>query len=288
MISRETVLLLANIISNEFTESFFQTGFDGRHSYQAWKVKSEELRDFLFSYNLSGFTVTKFYSVHTKENLKKSILDMTTGIFYNPNDYNSYISKGQEEIKLIAVGLLRNQSKTKTWIKELENNLKIDGYIYQEGKLFEINSDISEKTSLVLVYYERMKLSKKMEFEIFYNNMNDHYENSKWEDSIHNGRKLYELTLSNVAQYFSEKIIKDNVITSKDLPVKIRTYLENNNFFSVDESNIIQHYYKYISNIGSHPKLALKEQADFCRILTINICLYALVRLDHFESTIGR
>ena len=112
--------------------------------------------------------------------------------------------------------------------------------------------------------------------------MNEHFENSKWEDSIHNSRKLYEIVLKECAKYYSKNIAKDNQNLSNAKPVEVRLYLEKNKYFSEDESNIIQYYYKYLSNIGSHPKLALEEQADFSRVMSINTILYAINRLEKF------
>ena len=112
--------------------------------------------------------------------------------------------------------------------------------------------------------------------------MNEHFENSKWEDSIHNSRKLYQIVLMECARYYSSNIAKDNEITGNEKPVQIREYLDKKNYFSEDESNIIRYYYKYVSNIASHPKIALQEQADFSRVMSVNTMLYALNRLEKF------
>ena len=68
------------------------------------------------------------------------------------------------------------------------------------------------------------------------------------------------------------------------LAVKVREYLEKVDFFSQDEINIIQYFYKYMSNKGSHIKLALEEQADFSRVIAINIILYSLRRLESYNK----
>ena len=84
------------------------------------------------------------------------------------------------------------------------------------------------------------------------------------------------------ARYYSSNIAKDNEITGNEKPVQIREYLDKKNYFSEDESNIIRYYYKYVSNIASHPKIALQEQADFSRAMSVNTMLYALNRLEKF------
>lgn len=145
-----------------------------------------------------------------------------------------------------------------------------------------MNTDVDEKASIIKSKFKNFKLGQKEEFEQFYNDMNEHFENSKWSDSIHNSRKLYEIVLNECAKYYSINILKDGKIDGSEKPVQIREYLENNNFFSEDEANIVRYYYKYISNIGSHSKMALQEQADFSRVMSINTMLYALNRLEKF------
>lgn len=84
------------------------------------------------------------------------------------------------------------------------------------------------------------------------------------------------------AKYYSHNIVKDNAITENEKPVQVREYLDKKNYFSEDESNIIRYYYKYISNIASQSKIALQEQADFSRVISVNTMLYALNRLEKF------
>ena len=167
-------------------------------------------------------------------------------------------------------------------LEALENLLRIDGYIYEKEKLYEINTDVDDKANLIKNKFKKFGFNNEEEFDTFYSNMNEHFENSKWEDSIHNSRKLYEIVLKECAIYYSKNIVKDNENLSNAKPVDIRLYLEKNKYFSDDESNIIQYYYKYLSNIGSHPKLALEEQADFSRVMSINTILYAINRLEKF------
>lgn len=160
--------------------------------------------------------------------------------------------------------------------------MRIDGYIYEKEKLYEINTDVDDKANLIKSKFKKYGFNNETEFDVFYANMNEHFENSKWEDSIHNSRKLYEIVLKECAIYYSKNIAKDNEKLSNAKPIDVRLYLEKNNYFSEDESNIIQYYYKYLSNIGSHPKLALEEQADFSRVMSINTILYAINRLEKY------
>lgn len=284
MISRRTTLQIADIMCKEFTHEVRETDIRGNFRGYVYKVKEDKLRDFLFEFNVDGFVIDKIsHSFMTKEDLKKDILNIHTGMFYNKLSYSKYINMGQKDIKAMAIGILYRRLQPE-YLNNLENLLRIDGYIYEEEKLYEINIDVDDKASIIKSKFKQFKFSNEEEFNTFYNNMNEHYENSKWEDCIHNSRKLYEIVLKECAIYYSSKIINDgeNLTTAK--PVNIRQYLEKVQFFSEDEANIIQYYYKYLSNIGSHPKLALKEQAEFSRVMSINTMLYAINRLENYNK----
>lgn len=279
MISRKTTLIVANIISNNFTHETKEYT-KGHSSKYVEKVNSEKMRDFLFEYGVNGFSIEKLCkSYNLKQDLKENIMNMHTGIFYSKSEYIKYQEIGQKDLKSMIVGILKQKIQIES-LEILENNLRIDGYIYENGKLYEINTDIDNKATIIKVKFKRLELGQQEEFEKFYNDMNEHFENSKWEDSIHNGRKLYEIVLLQCASYYSSKILKDGKIKGEEKPVQIREYLEKSNYFSKDESNIVQYYYKYISNIASHPKIALQEQADFSRVMTVNTILYTINRLE--------
>lgn len=282
MISRRTTLLIADIICNNFTHEVRETDLHGRTRGYSKKVMEDELRSFLFEFGIDGFTIDKIsHSFITKDDLKKDILNIHTGYFYNKEKYFNFTKMGQKDIKGLAIGILYRKLQPES-LEVLENLLRIDGYIYEKEKLYEINTDVDDKANLIKSKFKKFGFNNEEEFDVFYSNMNEHFENSKWEDSIHNSRKLYEIVLKECAIYYSENIAKDNKNLLNAKPVDIRLYLEKNKYFSDDESNIIQYYYKYLSNIGSHPKLALEEQADFSRVMSINTILYTINRLEKF------
>ena len=284
MISRRTTLVVANIICNNFTKRSADKYSNGViHGYSD-KVEANKLRDFLFEFNVSGFAIEHICEdYYTKEHLKEMILNMHTGLFYSRKEYRKFEKMGQQDLKNIVIGILSRQLQIES-IPVLENLLRIDGYIYEKEHLYEINTDINDKFDIIKNMYNSFGFDNIKELDSFYNNMNEHFENSKWEDSINNSRKLYELILKNCAEYYSKNIEKTNKSFDNVLAVKVREYLEKVAFFSQDEINIIQYFYKYMSNIGSHIKLALEEQADFSRVIAINIILYSLRRLESYNK----
>lgn len=282
MISRRTTLLVADIICNEFTHNVTKKDRRGHVKGYACNVKEEELRNFLFEFNVDGFTIQKLScSYWEKEDLKKEILNMHTGFFYNKANYNKFVNIGQKDIKCLIIGILSRKLQQES-LSALENLLRIDGYIYENEKLYEINMDVDDKANIIKKKFKKFGFFNKEEFDVFYNNMNEHFENSKWEDVIHNSRKLLEIVLKECAVYYSKNISNDKEELINKRPVDIRRYLEKINYFSEDESNIVHYYYKYLSNIGSHPKLALEEQADFSRVMSINTILYSINRLEKY------
>ena len=284
MISRRTTLVVANVICNNFTKRSVDKYSNGViHGYSD-KVEANKLRDFLFEFNVSGFAIDQICEDnYTKEHLKEMILNMHTGLFYSRKEYRKFEEIGQQDLKNIVIGILSRQLQVES-IPTLENLLRIDGYIYEKEHLYEINTDINDKFDMIKKMYNSFGFDNIKELDSFYNNMNEHFENSKWEDSINNSRKLYELILKNCAEYYSKNVEKTNKMFDNVLAVKVREYLEKVDFFSQDEINIIQYFYKYMSNKGSHIKLALEEQADFSRVIAINIILYSLRRLESYNK----
>ena len=283
MISRRTTLLVADIICNNFTYQALEYISVKRMHRNVTKIETEKLRDFLFEYNVEGYTIEKLcHTYYSKEGLKDEILKMHTGMFYSSNNYKKYEKLGQSDIKNMAIGILSRKIQKESIIA-LENLLRIDGYIYDDEKLYEINTDIDDKINIIKTILKRIKFDNIKEFDTFYNNMNEHFKNSKWGDSIHNARRLYELVLKECAKYYSNNIEKTNKNFEKSKAVGIREYLEKVGFFSEDEINIVRYTYQYISNKGSHIKLAIEEQADFSRVLVINIILYSLRRLEQYK-----
>ena len=277
--------MVSNIISNNFTKRVSNTGGSGyvrRGCGSTEKVDAEKLREFLFEFNVEGYTIEHLCEdYHTKKYLKESIMNLHTGIFYSRKEYKKCQKIGQSDLKNIIIGILSRNIQPESR-DALENLLRIDGYIYADEKLYEINIDIDDKANLIKAMIKKFDFNDFKEFDEFYKNMNTHFENSKWEDSINNSRRLYELILKNCAEYYSNNIKKDKKNFGDLQAVEVRKYLDDVKFFSEDEINIIRYFYAYMSNKGSHIKLALEEQADFSRVISINIILYSLRRLESY------
>ena len=54
---------------------------------------------------------------------------METGRFYNLEQYTQFRKMGQNDIKAIIIGLFEHQNELDINLNELENLLRVDGYI---------------------------------------------------------------------------------------------------------------------------------------------------------------
>lgn len=279
MISRRSTMKIAEYLYDNFTKSKrVNYGSFGRNNYK-WErsVKKEQFKEFLYLSGVHPFTYNKMSIVYDADRLKDYVLNMETGMFYHKIEYMKHRNIGQEDLKKLALAILNRQGTDYSQF-DLYNSLLLDGYELRDNKLYKVNSDMKEEVSLLKKLYTKYKLPCSEEFIKFYDDMVEHFSNGKWEDSIHNGRKVLEIVLRSSAIIYQNSI-SDNNITEQSKPVKVREYLEKIGFFSDKEIMLIKDYYGYISNIGSHPKLARETQANFTRILTINISLYVLNRL---------
>lgn len=123
MISRRTTLLIADIICNSFTHQVRNTDGYGRTRGYTNRVKEEELRNFLFEFNIDGYTINHLCeSYYSEETLKKNILNMHTGYFYNKVNYNKFVSLGQKDIKGMAIGILYRRLQPESLVRKSFEN----------------------------------------------------------------------------------------------------------------------------------------------------------------------
>lgn len=88
MISRKTALFIANVVANNFVHECMENYNGGRNHKYVKRVSAERLRDFLFEYEVRGFSIEKMCkSFHTQQDLKEDVMNMHTGIFYNGTNY---------------------------------------------------------------------------------------------------------------------------------------------------------------------------------------------------------
>lgn len=71
---------------------------------------------------------------------------------------------GQNDIKAIIIGLFEHQNELDINLNELENLLRVDGYIYNNGNLYEVNTDVEEKIELIKIKYKYFNFDQEEQF----------------------------------------------------------------------------------------------------------------------------
>jgi hypothetical protein len=111
----------------------------------------------------------------------------------------------------------------------LIRNLELDGYSYKDNKLLMPESDVldvEEEMGVLESLYRTLVLNNKETAFHHLKLSEEHYLESKWDDSISNSRKFLEAILQEVASAHSLRT--NNVNLPEDVytwPAKIRDYL---------------------------------------------------------------
>ena len=71
---------------------------------------------------------------------------------------------GQNDIKAIIIGLFEHQNELDINLNKLENLLRVDGYIYNNGNLYEVNTDVEEKIELIKIKYKYFNFDQEEQF----------------------------------------------------------------------------------------------------------------------------
>jgi hypothetical protein len=274
MISRKTTSTLAMIFEHEFTEY----GDYGRSS-------------------LSDTVYTFFY----EGNYEKSILNEIKGLI-TPQELKSYIQEvqikdvtesGQRLLQKMAEDIinfyLENPQFVKTpkeYINRLVHQLQLDGYIYKNRRLLPIeNSVINQQTeqTYLEVLIDSLSLSDSKLIKHHLNLSEEHYSTGKWGDCISNSRNALEAILRQIADAIHVK--KNGTNLSQKIYTKavdVRIYLETEKFFDKRETNTVIAVHGLLSNTGSHPNMAEKDEARLMRNLALSLSQYALITYEGF------
>lgn len=166
----------------------------------------------------------------------------------------------------------------------MQKNLELDGYIYENSKLLIPESDIldvEEEKGVLEQLFNSLGLQNK---EIIFHHLNlseEHYINSKWDDSISNSRKFLEGVLQEAASKHSSQIKSTSLpdsIYSK--PVRVREYLEKEELMEGKEIAALTSVYGLLSETGGHPYMAQNDQARLLRHLSLTFAQFVMLRLQ--------
>src|SRR5262249_39623997 len=113
-----------------------------------------------------------------------------------------------------------------------------------------------------------------------------HYVAGHWDDCIANSRKFLEAVLQeSAARHHVTKLGRPISNTLSERPVEVRNYLEAKGLIEPKEKEAIAKVYGLMSNTGSHPYIAQKDQARLLRYMALTFAQFALLRLQGALST---
>lgn len=315
MISRKSAKLIADTYMTHFKTGSLITYKAPDRTY--YTVKNDEVNTFFYEREYETWflqimrrnvsDVNQFHNaltrIHTGETLiaatkdweldrrlelgqriLKSLAEDIIKLYENvPEKEIDYSQAGSPEMQRILKAALKINRSAADSIVKLKAQLEIDGYIYRDGVLYPAESSIineEEEQNLLEMLVKKLTLANR---DIILNHLKlseEHYLNGKWGDSISNSRNFLEAILENVAHALHAK--KRLTTNPPNRPVLVREFLERQGFVDIVEKESISKVYGLISNTGSHPNIAEKDQARLMRHLALTFSQFVLLRYEGY------
>ena len=141
--------------------------------------------------------------------------------------------------------------------------------------------DVEEEKAILHHLYAELKLANQKTAFHHLKLSEDHYLENRWDDSISNSRKFLECVLKEVVDKHNQ-ITKGPSLSSKikESPRLIREYLEENGLLEKKEKEALAKNYQLLSQTGSHPYMAEKDQARLLRHIALTFSQFVMLRLE--------
>ena len=171
-------------------------------------------------------------------------------------------------------------------LEQLKASLEMDGYVYQEGHLYPTESaiidTIEERTALERLV-DSVAIKEKAVIKHHIQQSEKAYAEHRWGHSISDARNVLEAILREVAAAHHLKtkglIIPDGIYK---WAAKVRDYLLSESLIDKSEQEALWKVYGLISNTGSHPNIAEKDQARLMRYLSLTFSQYVLLQWEGY------
>ncbi|HEX8174051.1 MAG TPA: hypothetical protein VF543_02910 [Pyrinomonadaceae bacterium] len=320
MISRKSARLLAEAYDSAFSDVTTETQrtsskygvlagiseipeseYDGTKQIEHYQLRVEDLYEFLYDEDYEPWFLGIFRDITNTINktiLKQRLMFLHTGelfcLFSGPHKTESEEERqkaGQKYMKELAQSLFKLYesdpsiipARANEKIDKLKSQLELDGYIYRNGTLYPTESSVIDET----------EEQSYLELLVVQSNLQDHavikhhirlaeeaYANKRWSDSISNARNFLEAILEQVSHALHTK----NALTNQppNRPLAVRDFLEQQGFIDQTEKEAISKVYGLISNTGSHPNIAEKDQARLMRHLALTFSQFMLLRWEGY------
>jgi len=300
MISRKITITIAEM----YHLMFRGTRYDRMGSYpvEVYNLKTTFLYDYLYERNYEAWFINTAKALYSPDEraLKEFIMRLHTGetvAASTPNwTWEKRAQLGQRLLKDLAEDALVSSQKEKFWMSlnmdRLTSELELDGYIFKEGKLYFSEAAVLDTEGEVGILEKLIQELGLENQEVITHTLKlseEHFISGKWEDSISNSRKFLESVLQEIASKHHQKTTSQPINPDTySRPVEIRKYLETAGLIASKEKEAIASVYQLLSETGSHPYVAEKDQARLMRYLALTFSQFALLRFQGFlQSTKG-
>lgn len=299
MISRRTAAAIGDAYQDEFTYA----GYHGQGSSHPAKVYVDKLYDFLFVCGYSPWFCNSVKALRQPRNVKEHFMRLHTGETQanaTPKwDWNARQRLGQEYLSDLARDILNHhksgkakeryrstygRNPTEKWPEQvLLESLELDGYFYRDGRLVPPESDVldtQEEGGVLATLFNDLRLVEWPTAQHCLALSEEHWLNGKWDDCISNARRFMECVLQECASAHSLRIKSDPLPKNTyERPVEVRRYLENEGLLENRETRAVAEVYGLLSNVGSHPNIAKKDQARLLRQVALIFSHFVMLRL---------
>jgi hypothetical protein len=211
--------------------------------------------------------------------LAEDILNLYETIPVRTVDFTKATS--QEELVVLKALATWGRPAAAT-LKTLISRLEIDGYLYVDGHLYPTESaviDVREARTILEMLTDSTPLHDKAVIKHHIQESERAYSESRWGHSISDARNFLEAILQQVSAAHHLKAkgrsIPDDVYNR---PGMVRKYLEDEGLIDKSEQEAIWKVYGLISNTGSHPNIAEKDQARLMRHLALTFSQFILLK----------
>jgi hypothetical protein len=297
MLKRRTVQTLSEILFEMFRGVHaIRTIY--RSTNHVYMLKSDWLYDFLYKNDYDSWFMNAAHALHTGDDraLKEFIMRLHTGetVALSTPEWTwlQRMQLGQRLLRDLAEDVLSISqtaeefmaAEAKKLIPQFTSELELDGYIFRDGKLYFTEAailDTEGEEGILIKLVKDLALANQEVLKHTLELSETHYLGGKWDDCIANSRRFLEAVLQEAAARYHLHTTKNPISVSLyDHPGEVRNYLQSQGLLEPKEKEAIAKVYGLMSETGSHPYIAERDQARLLRYLALTFAQFALLRLQ--------